>query len=295
MSAKTSSKYEYDVAIDAGHGSNTSGKRTPDGYREHWINVMVSYYEEQYLETRGLKVLRVAWDDTNAKDDSDMALSARQKKIKNAKCRVVTSNHANAHGSGSEYTKAKGVETLIHATSSKRGDSRALAKLVQKELVKGTKQSDRGVKEQILAMCNCSVMGCEAAILSEIGFMTNETEAELMKTKAFCKEQGEDIARGVLKYLGVEDKKVTSTSKKRIVEPAEDYKESYSKSYTVVANGGLNLRYVASSAKKEDVIKTIPEGKKVRCYGYYTKNGETTWLLVEYDGCVGYVSKKYLK
>lgn len=27
------------IAIDAGHGSNTAGKRTPDGYREHWINV----------------------------------------------------------------------------------------------------------------------------------------------------------------------------------------------------------------------------------------------------------------
>ena len=35
------------IAIDAGHGSQTAGKRTPDGYREHWINVKTAYYLEQ--------------------------------------------------------------------------------------------------------------------------------------------------------------------------------------------------------------------------------------------------------
>ena len=299
MSATTSKKYEYDAAIDAGHGSNTAGKRTPDGYREHYINVKTSFYEEQYLEERGLKCLRVGWDDTNAKDDSDVSLSARQKKIKDAKCRVVISNHGNAHGDGKKYTSAEGVETLIHATASKRGDSRALANAIQKQIIKGTVQKNRGVKEQVLAMCNCTAMGCEAAALTEIGFMTNKREADLMKTDAFCKEQGEDIARGVLAYLGVEDKKVSSdkktSGKKRIVDPAQGFKESYAKTYTVTASDGLNLRYVASAANKEDIIVSIPKGKKVTCYGYYTKNGSTIWLLVQYGSYTGFVSKAYLK
>jgi len=34
------------VAIDAGHGSNTAGKRTPDNHLEHWINVKSAYYCE---------------------------------------------------------------------------------------------------------------------------------------------------------------------------------------------------------------------------------------------------------
>ena len=54
-----------------------------------------------------------------------------------------------------------------------------------------------------LAMCNCVAMGVKAACLVEIGFMTNEHEAELMKTDAFCKEQGEEVAKGVLDYLGI--------------------------------------------------------------------------------------------
>ena len=52
-------------------------------------------------------------------------------------------------------------------------------------------------------MCNCVAMGTKASVLVEIGFMTNKRESELMKTEAFCKEQGEDAARGILDYLGI--------------------------------------------------------------------------------------------
>jgi len=34
----------------------------------------------------------------------------------------------------------------------------------------------------------------------------------------------------------------------------------------------------------------------VRCYGYYTKNGSTVWLLVkDSTGQTGFCSKKYLR
>ena len=52
-------------------------------------------------------------------------------------------------------------------------------------------------------MCNCNTMGTKAAILVEIGFMTNRAEADLMRTDAFCKEQAEEVAHAVCDYLGV--------------------------------------------------------------------------------------------
>ena len=88
----------FKVAIDAGHGSNTAGKRTPDGFREHWINVACASFCEQALRRCGIDVLRVAWDDNNAKDDEDVALSTRQKLIKANKCDASVSFHANAAG-----------------------------------------------------------------------------------------------------------------------------------------------------------------------------------------------------
>ena len=198
------------IALDAGHGSNTAGKRTPDGYREHMINVRCAYYCEIALKRCGFKTIRIAWNDTVATDDSDISLSLRQSQIKKAKCNASISFHANAHGSGTEYTSANGVETLIHTNKTYAKDSKALAEKIQKRLIEGTPQSNRGVKTQNLAMCNCVKCGTEASVLVEIGFMSNKREAELMKTDTFCKEQAEEIAHGVCDYYGVAYKKSSS-------------------------------------------------------------------------------------
>lgn len=85
--------------------------------------------------------------------------------------------------------------------------------------------------------------------------------------------------------------KTSSTSK---LEPAQGYKESYAKTYTVSAVW-LNMRKGAGATK--GIIKTLPKGRKVTCYGYYTQKGSTVWLYVQDQktGTVGYCSKKYLK
>lgn len=196
-------KVGYKVAIDAGHGSNTAGKRTPDGYREHWINVKCANYTDIALRRCGFETLKVAWNDTNATDDTDVALGTRQSQIKAAKCDASVSIHANAMGNGKEFTSAKGVETFGHSDPTKLGDSLRLARCVQDALLQGTTQTNRGVKTANLAMCNCIAMGTKASVLTELGFMTNKYEAELMKTDAFCLESAEEIAQGVCKYFGV--------------------------------------------------------------------------------------------
>ena len=191
------------VAIDAGHGSNTAGKRTPDGYKEHWINVRCASYFNKAMKRCGINTIKVGWNDDNAKDDADISLVNRQKAVKNAGTTVSVSFHANAHGSGTEWTTAEGIETLIHSDKLKANDSLRLANLVQAELIKGTPQKNRGVKRMNLAMCNCIAMGTKASILIEIGFMTNKHEADLMKSEAFCKECAEETAKGVCNYLNV--------------------------------------------------------------------------------------------
>lgn len=224
------------VAIDAGHGSNTAGKRTPDGYREHWINVASAVFCEAALKRCGVGTLRVAWDDGNAKDDEDLALSARQKLIKLNKCTLSVSFHANAYGNG--WNDANGVETLISNKSP--GDSLKLAKLVQNYLVQGTPQKNRGVKTQSLAMCNCATMGTQASVLVEIGFMTNLKEADLMKTDKFCKEQAEEVAHGICDYLGV---KYVAPSESAIQEIVNEVKDAPKSSYLVRINTDvLNVR-----------------------------------------------------
>ena len=77
------------------------------------------------------------------------------------------------------------------------------------------------------------------------------------------------------------------------VDPAASFNKAYSRTYTVTASG-LNLRTGATTYKP--VLRVIPRGEKVTCYGYYTKNGATVWLYVQdKTGKVGFVSSQYLK
>lgn len=228
------------IAIDAGHGSNTAGKRTFDGYREHWINVRCSYFFEKALKRCGFKTLRIGWDDTNAKDDSDPSIVNRQNAVRAAGVDAVVSWHAN-HSGGKDWDSAAGVETFIHVTASKRQDSERLAKLIQAELIKGTEQKNRGVKTGNFGMCNATYMRCDAAALIEIGFMSNQLEAGLMKTDKFCKEQAEDACRGLCKYYGykyVVQSSATSST------PAShpDQKPSYTVGKTYTLQAELKVR-----------------------------------------------------
>ncbi len=55
----------------------------------------------------------------------------------------------------------------------------------------------------------------------------------------------------------------------------------------------LTMRTDAGTDKSQ--ITSIPKGAKVQCFGYYNKSGSTKWLLVAYNGRVGYCCSSYLK
>ena len=78
------------------------------------------------------------------------------------------------------------------------------------------------------------------------------------------------------------------------VDSAKSYNKEYSKTYTVNAMGGLNMRSGAST--KKAILTVLNHGSKFRCYGYYTKQSDgTVWLYGIADGKTGYCSKTYLK
>ncbi|MDO5293041.1 MAG: N-acetylmuramoyl-L-alanine amidase [bacterium] len=207
----------FKVAIDAGHGSNTAGKRTckftkdvklsngtvikkGQQYREHYANVMVSDFLATELIRCGISVYKSAWNDKDASNDSDIPLSTRQKNIKAAKCDISVSNHFNAYGTS--WNSAQGIGTFYHSSS--YGDSKKLATSVYNQIVKGTSQKKRGIKQQAFAMVNTSNLGVKAAILNEYAFMTNEHEAQdLMANVEYCKECAVEVAKGICDYAGI--------------------------------------------------------------------------------------------
>lgn len=204
------------IAIDAGHGSDTAGKRTckltknigqfkkGTQIHEHWINAYICVRLAKALKKLGYDVYKSAWDDDIVTDDADIALGTRQANIKNANCTYSISVHQNASGDGVQWSSGNGVEVLIHADKSKVKDSKKMAEYVLVQLIEGTKQTNRGVKTQELAMCNCLAMGTKASILVECAFMTNQKETESMLANVDnWDESAEEIAKGIHNYINV--------------------------------------------------------------------------------------------
>jgi N-acetylmuramoyl-L-alanine amidase len=245
------------IAIDSGHGSNTAGKRTcaltkdlgefkkGTQVHEHWINTYICSRLAKKLLSMGYDILKSAWNDNNGKDDIDEPLTTRQKAIKNSKCDYSVSIHLNASGNGVDYNSGQGTEVLIHNNPARVADSKNMANFILAEIIKGTKQVNRGVKPLELAMCNCVQTGCKASVLVECAFMTNLNEVNTMITQEeYWDETAEQIAIGIDKYI----KSKTVTEKPKTV--------------TKVVKAVKNV--VNNATRKTGYVKIITETLNVR-------------------------------
>lgn len=185
------------IAIDAGHGYNTPGKRCPDDSMREWEfnNVVADYVADglsQYVD-----VMYKFTHDTTGK--ADVSLNARTKAANAWPADVLVSIHANA--STGSWGVANGIETFVY--SLKSADSVKLAKAIQAQLIAKTGRKDRGVKAGNLHMVRESKM---PAILVECGFMDNREEAALLKTDAYRRKCAEAIVAGIASVYGLKRK-----------------------------------------------------------------------------------------
>lgn len=197
----------YLITIEAGHGMNTAGKRTPT-FPEGGIMLenefnegAVKYFKEIFKYTPNVEIYDVA---TEIEDTPLATRVARANKRlaevqakygkENVKS-VHVSIHANAYLARWGTWGGQGV--FYHDTSV---EGKKLAEIVLASLKEGTILRDRGADPCNFYMVKYTV---STAILIESAFMDNLEEARLLKTEAFRKETGEDIARGIAKYMGV--------------------------------------------------------------------------------------------
>lgn len=185
------------IAIDAGHGPETPGKRSPDGsLREYQFNSVVAWYVADTLLRDYEKVEILMTHD----DSRDVPLKERTDKANAWKADLFVSIHANAAGDGG-WNNAQGIETYVY--TSRPPDAVALANAVQRHLIRATGRPDRGVKSANFHVLRETKM---TAILVECGFMTNREECELLKSDAYRRKCAEAIVAGIVETYGLKRK-----------------------------------------------------------------------------------------
>lgn len=227
----------FKVAIDAGHGINTPGKRTPDGEREWSFNdKVVRALISELNKYEGVSVLRT--DDPTGK--TDVSLSTRTNKANAWDADIYISIHHNANtGRWGTWT---GTETFTQTGVG--GKAVQLAKLVQPELVKAYGLRNRGLKTANFHITRETKM---PAILVEGGYMDSSIDIKKLRDDNVLKNAGIGVAKAVASYAKLKKKAVaTSDAKVSTCNCTETCCCKASKVHTVVSGDtlwGISRKY----------------------------------------------------
>lgn len=274
------------IAIDAGHGRNTAGKRClksldKNETREWVLNDRVADALETYLKSAGHEVMRV--DDTDG--STDISLAARVQKANEWKADYYASIHHNAGING-----GTGGGTIVFVYPGTSGITTKTQEAIYKHAI--AKAGLKGNRSDGTVAANFYVLRRTTmpASLTECGFMDSATDIKYILDANWSKKIALGIAEGICEVFGG---KVRNNEDTPTIQYANSFDENLAGSY-VVTTADLKLRTGANT--KYDVLASIPKGEKVQCYGYYTKESDgTVWLYVVYKGQTGFASKRYLK
>ena len=229
---------KYLVAIDAGRGINTAGKRSVklssdlyiDGVlirkkgqtiKEYEWNKAVSEYLAAALKRCGINTMYTA--DMTGK--TDIPLNSRANTANKKGADILISNHYNAIGSSQAWqSRVKGL--LVLRTKNASSKSIRLGKLAVKHLEKDINyEYSYGLMRDVdmsgftLAILRQTNM---PAILIEYGFMDYEKEAKLMLDKKHQEKCAEAVAKAVCEYFGITYTEKQEANKTKYVRILQD-------------------------------------------------------------------------
>ena len=208
----------YKIALSAGHGKNTPGKRCmkkldPKQTREWVLNDRIADKIEKKLKNyTGYQLLRL--DDTTGK--KDISLSARTNAANNFGADIYLALHHNAGIAGG---KGGGIVAIVYNKTT-NAESIAWQKELYKELIAAT--GLKGNRATPLAKQNLHEVreSKMAAVLLELGFMDSATDVPIILTEKYADQCATAIVKVIVKR-GKLKKKVVEQPKP--VEPAKEY------------------------------------------------------------------------
>ncbi len=190
------------VLIDNGHGSNTLGKRSPDGrLREYAYTREIAQRLEMELRKRGIDVERIV------KEEIDVPLAERCRRANEYKASeaILISIHCNAAGNGSDWMQARGWEAWTSigktkadklATSLYEAAEECLPGMkIRKDMSDGDPDKESGF--YILKNTKCP------AVLTENLFQDNREDVDFLLSEAGKRAIVNLHVKGICKYLGV--------------------------------------------------------------------------------------------
>lgn len=197
------------IIIDAGHGGFDGGASTNDGTPEKDINLKISLYLNEFLSSFGYKTILTRLVDESLESDGLTTIKSkktsdihnRMKIMEDTESSLFISIHQN------HYSVEKYNGTQVFYSLNFPEESSLLAQNIQDTVVSQLQPNNkRKIKE-----CGSSVYlmfnAVKPAVLVECGFLSNNEEAEMLKTTQYQKKMAFCIAIGIQNYVTVKVEK----------------------------------------------------------------------------------------
>ena len=193
----------FKLALCAGHGINTAGKRClksldENETREWWLNNRVCQKLEDKLSAFcGIEVKRM--DDISGQ--TDIKLSTRTKTANTWGADLYLSVH---HNAGVKGGKGGGIVALTYLKvddETKAWQNEFYNALIDKTGLKGNRAKPLATKD--LAVCRDTKM---PSVLLELGFMDSATDVPIILTEDFAEKSADALAEVIVKKANLKRK-----------------------------------------------------------------------------------------
>jgi len=173
------------VVIDAGHGGKDPGATSVLGYEEKGINLAVASRVASLLNQRGVRAVLTRSNDSFIELEDRAAIANRYNPD------LFVSIHADSNGDRSR----RGFTLFVARSAS--WSSRRAASAISKSMRK-TGLTDQGTRR---ADYRVLVKTRGPAVLVELGYLSNRTEAGLLRDGSFQTRLAQAVATGIADFL----------------------------------------------------------------------------------------------
>lgn len=186
------------VVIDAGHGGYDNGAISYNGILEKDIDLSVAKKIKSALEYYGVNVIMTRSDDNVTWPEDNVAdLRARSSIANASNASYFVSVHCNSTDLAGEV---KGSEIYVYFDDEK---AMALTEAINTELQKIEGLINREPKDASVNLLQLLVENKIPSIIVEMGFLTDDEEADFLMSDEGQNQLSMAIVRGILNVLGI--------------------------------------------------------------------------------------------
>lgn len=235
------------IALDAGHGKYTAGKRiTLNGYSatpEWELNDRImDMVENELVSNYDVLVLRV--DDTTGK--KDIPRKTRTNAANNANADVYVSMH---HNAGIDGGSGGGTVVFYYSSNIQRRDqAQKLYNYITDETKLYGNRSQQVIKKGYDVLKNTKM----PAFLIENGFMDSKTDVPIILSEAHAKKTAKGLVAFIVEQFRLEPLNVSVSATQK---PTEAYYPRYTGAKTTLSNAMNSLGLDASYSHRKLIAK----------------------------------------